>query len=170
MSENMKKIAVKRRKGAYFEIELQYIETMEKIVKKTGETKLDLFKRLLLSESKRIEEGLSMSETINSNLVLLLEHKKETTAALSSVAEDSKVIRDGVNKIFSITIFLMRELYRLTHFFANVFIRSSLITPGSKFQGIIEESNAEAAQSFNNFYSTIMNLPSKGIVELLKKN
>ena len=157
-------------KGTFFRLELKHFEMIAEILKKTGETKQDLFKRLLLTESKRIEEGLSISEIINSNLVLLLEHKKETTAALSSVAEDSKVIRDGVNKIFSITIFLMRELYRLTHFFANVFIRSSLITPGSKFQGIIEESNAEAAQSFNNFYSTIMNLPSKGIVELLKKN
>jgi hypothetical protein len=64
----------------------------------------------------------------------------------------------------------MRELYRLTHFFANVFIKSSLLLQGSKTQEIVAESNADAAQSFNTFYSTVMNTPSKEIVELLKKN
>jgi hypothetical protein len=166
----MLEMSKKRRKGTFFEIELRHQEMMQKIIRHTGETKVELFKRLLTAEAKRIEEGLSIPESINTNLGLVLDQMKATSLALKGIADDSKASREGLNKVFSITIFLMRELYRLTHFFANVFIRSSLITPGSKFQGIIEESNEEAAQSFNNSYETKMNTPSKGIVELLKKN
>ena len=159
----------KQNKGTFLIFEATHMKMIEEIIKRTGETKIGLFKRLLKSESKRIEEGLSISETVNSNLGLLLDQMNKTSLALRGIADDSKATRDGLNKIFSITIFLMKELYRLTHFIANVFIRGSLLQ-GSKMNEIVTESNAEAAQSFNNFYSTVMNAPSKGIVELLKKN
>lgn len=141
---------------------------IENIIKKTGETKQDLFKRLIREESKRIEDKFSFSETINSNLGQMLAQMYELSLGLKTIAGDSKATREGVNKVFSITIFLMKEMYRLTHFFANVFINASLLQ-GSKMNEIVSETNAEAVQSFNGFYETVMNTTSKEIVELLNK-
>jgi hypothetical protein len=167
--ETIKKESIKRLRGMFFRIELKHVEMIEKIIRKTGETKLDLFKRLIREESKRIEERLSFSDTINSNLGQMLAQLYEISLAMKDIAEDSKATREGMNKVFSITIFLMKEVYRLTHFFANVFINASLLQ-GPKMNEIVSETNAEAVQSFNNFYETVMNTPSKGVVELLKKN
>jgi hypothetical protein len=160
----------KQIKGTFLIFDTPHMKMFEEIIKRTGESKIDLFKRLIKGESKRIEEGLSIPETVNSNLIQLLDQMNKTSSVLRGIADDSQATREGVNRVFSITIFLMRELYRLTHFFANVFIKSSLLLQGSKTQEIVAESNADAAQSFNTFYSTVMNTPSKEIVELLKKN
>ena len=159
---------VSKRRGTFIRFEDRQEKMVLEIIRRTGERKVDLFKRLVESEHSRIIEGLSINETMNEHLGTLLAQIKGTNSTMKTVLDNTKASRDGVNMIFPVTLFLMRELYRLTHFLVNSFMKNGMLQ-SQHIPPLVAESNAQALQSFNNFYHTIMNTPSKGIVDLLRK-
>jgi hypothetical protein len=157
-----------RRYGIFIRFDEKHAEMISEAIKRTGERKVDFFKRIVETEHNRIEQGLSISETMNDTLGTLLAQTKESNSTMNTLLENTKASRDGVNTIFPVTLFLMRELYRLTHFLVNTFMKNGTLQP-QQITALIAESNTQASQSFNNFYITVMNTTSKGIVDLLKK-
>ena len=151
---------------------IRFKEPQEKmiveILKRTGERKVDFFKRLVESEHSRIMESPQINETINENIGMLLDQIKETNSSMKAIFDNTKASREGVNMIFPVTLFIMREQYRLTHFIVNIFMKNGTVQP-QQITRLVSESNEQARQSFNNFYHTVINTSSKGIVDLLRK-
>ena len=138
------------------------------MIKRTGERKVDFFRRLVESEHSRIMNGPAVDQTMNQNIGMLLAQIKEMNSSMKTLLDNTKASRDGVNTIFPATLFLMRELYRFTHFIVNALLKNGLLQP-QNMTALVAESNAQACQSFNTFYHTIINTSSKGIVDFLKK-
>jgi hypothetical protein len=159
---------ISKRRGTFIRFEERHITMVSEVIKRTGERKVDFFKRIVETEHTRIMQGSSITESVNETLGMLLAQIKETNSAMKTLLDNTKATRDGVNTIFPATLFLMRELYRLTHFIVNVFIKNGMLQP-QQMTAFIAESNAQACQSFIAFYHTVMNTSSKGIVDLLKK-
>ena len=157
-----------RHYGIFIRFDEKHAEMISEAIKRTGERKVDFFKRIVETEHNRIGQGLSISETMNATLGTLLAQTKEANTTMKTLLENTKASREGVNTIFPVTLFLMRELYRLTHFIVNIFMKNGILQP-QQITALIAESNAQACQSFNNFYNTTLNTTSKGIVDLLKK-
>jgi hypothetical protein len=162
------KMNITKRRGTFIRFEELQIQMISDVIKRTGERKVDFFKRIVETEHTRIMQGTSIPESVNETLGMLLAQIKETNSTMKTLLDNTKATRDGVNTIFPATLFLMRELYRLTHFIVNAFIKNGVVQP-QQMTAFITESNAQACQSFNAFYHTVMNTSSKGIVDLLKK-
>lgn len=157
-----------RRYGIFIRFDEKHAKMVSETIKRTGERKVDFFKRIVETEHTRIEQGLSISETMNETLGTLLAQTKESNSIMKTIIENTKASRDGANTIFPVTLFLMRELYRLTHFLVNALMKNGIVQP-QQLTALVAESNTQASQSFTSFYHTIMNTPSKGIVDFLKK-
>ena len=157
-----------KRHGTFIRFKEPQEKMIVEILQRTGERKVDFFNRLVESEHSRIIKSPQTNEMIHENIGMLLDEIKEINSSIKTILDNSKASREGVNMIFPVTLFLMRELYRLTHFIINIFMKNGTVQP-QHISRIISESNELARQSFNNFYHTVMNTPSKGIVDLLRK-
>ena len=142
---------VSRRHGTYIQFEEHQEKMISEIIRRTGERKVDFFKRIVETEHTRIMQGSSITESVNANLGMLLAQIKETNSAMKTLIDNTKATRDGVNTIFPATLFLMRELYRLTHFIVNVFIKNGMLQP-QQMTAFIAESNAISQKRNQPYY------------------
>jgi len=145
-----------------------HIKIIKEIVKRTGETKTDLFQRIIETEYKRITTGASISDDSNAKQ---LEEIKQTLLELSPIikknSETSQSILDGVNKIYCGVLFALKEIFRIMHFTSRTFAESSLLQK-SQLAIIIDNSNQDANNTYASVYKILSESKPRDIVETLR--
>ena len=119
----------------------EYGKKIRDLVKRTGETRSDLFQRIIDCEVKRVTNGESISESINKNLA---------------------------NTILSGIFFIMKEMFRTMHFLAKFYSKTSGLDT-KQISAISSDANIDAAKSFNLFFKTLTESKPKDIVDYLAK-
>jgi len=145
-----------------------YGKKVRDIIKRTGETRSDLFQRIIDSEMKRVTNGESISDSINRNLESILGTFDKISPLIDKAANDSSAVRNGANTILSGIFFIMKEMFRTMHFLAKFYSKTSGLDT-KQISAISNDANIDAAKSFNMFFKTLTESKPKDIVDYLAK-
>jgi predicted DNA-binding protein len=146
----------------------EYGKKIRDLVKRTGETRSDLFQRIIDCEVKRVTNGESISESINKNLESILGTFDRISPLIDKSASDSSAVRNGANTILSGIFFIMKEMFRTMHFLAKFYSKTSGLDT-KQISAISNDANIDAAKSFNMFFKTLTESKPKDIVDYLAK-
>jgi hypothetical protein len=161
---------MKHRSKETFSVKIkpEYNKKINDIIKRTGETKSDLFQRMIESESKRIVNGESISDSINKNLESILGTLNKVAPMISKTSDDSSAVRNGANTILSGIFFIMKEMFRTMHFLAKFYSKTSGLD-AKQISIISNDANVDASKSFNMFFKTLTESKPKEVVEFLNR-
>jgi hypothetical protein len=141
---------------------------IREIVNRTGETRVALFERIIVSDYKRIMNGESISDSINKNLESILGTLNSLNPIINKASDDSTAVRNGANTILTGIFFIMKEMFRTMHFLGKFHSKTSALD--AKQMSIISDgANIDAAKSFNIFFKTLTESKPKEVVEFLSK-
>lgn len=160
MSVPSKKITV--------DISIDAHKYVAEIVKRTGETKVKLFERIIQSEYKRIMNNESVPDAVNKQLESVSSKLDEAIESSKKGAENSAAIRDGSNKIYCSVLLSIKELFRTMHFLSGCFSNISLL-PKEQLSIISSKADQDASESFAAIYKMLNELQPKAIVDTLRK-
>lgn len=158
----------KTTKTVSIDLDIDSLKYISEIVKRTGETKVDLFTRIVASEHKRVINGESVSESVNKNLESILSILNKVAPQIEKAADDSAAVRKGANKILNGINFIMKELFRTMHFISKMFTKISGLD-AAQMSKISNDTNVDSVKSFNIFYDTLAQSSSKEILDILSK-
>jgi hypothetical protein len=152
-----------------FDLDLDSHKTIQKIIKSTGESKVNLLKRLMSAELERINRGPSVSQSTESAIDQFKSAIEELKSTLEKISKNTGSIRDGENKVYCSVLNLIKDQFRLNSFIVSAFSQMSLLQP-KQISIIKEDSDKNASEYFNMFFNMINSATPVEIVENLKKN
>jgi len=154
-----------KNKKFFSEINSNIYDMISSIIGKTGESKKAFLERVIAEEHKKLSEGQSIPGALHRNVEALSEMIKPISTGLPNVIEDTTILRNAANRLYSISMYLMKELYRTTSAMQVTFIHNNMINDNNK-EAIAKESDRLAAKQFNIFMDQCK-LASTGSIEIL---
>ncbi len=143
-------------------------KAISEIVKRTGESRVELINRVINSEYKRIINGETVSEATNRKLDEMSNAVSEILELSKNTSESGKLLREGINKVYCAILFSLKELFRTMHYIARCFSHNALLT-NDKLTIINSDSDKEAANSFNSVLRILNESKPVEIIDFLKK-
>lgn len=138
------------------------------IMKRTGETKVELIARMIKEEHNRIINGETVSDSINTKLEEIIRVVSGINPKLSETQSELKSLRDGITKVFNIVAFIMKELFRFHSSASKVFARLTL-KDNQSLSTLAREADTEAAESFSSTFEPVIKSNSVDLVNTLMK-
>jgi hypothetical protein len=162
----MKK-SINKTKTVSVDISSENQEFISKILIRTGETKVDLFNRLVASEYKRIVDGDMLPENINSNIESLSKTINDIVPVLNKVAEVSSATREGANKVYVAVLVVLKELIRSIYILNGAFSKSSLLK-SEQLTIISSDADKEATNTFNKAFKLLSEERPLDVIDALR--
>lgn len=136
---------------------------IREIIKRTGETKVKLFDRLIKNEFEKGEQNFVIDVNYLSELKTVLEELKSENIKQFELV---KLIRESMNKIYCSVLFLLKELFRTMHFIKGIFLQTSLLTP-EKLTILNSKIDQETNESFKPAFKVLNDSKPIEIIDLL---
>ena len=150
------------------DLSLETHNYIAEILKRTGEKRVDLFRRIILNEHNRIMNGLPLDETISNQIDKLLIAMDEIDPITKKNAETCNSLREGANRIYCSVLFVIKELLRTMHFVSGALSNTSLLSK-EQLSMLSDNADNDASNSFKSIYKILNENQPKDIVEILKK-
>ncbi len=152
-------------------LELKFHTMFEDIIKRTNESKVDFFKRIITSEYKKVINREELNNSSSGDISKELEDIKklinEVIPIVKETSETTLSLKTGMNKIYCSVLFVLKELFRSSHYFKNVFSNTSLLK-NEQLTIIDTSTDKETINSFSASYKIINEFQPKEIVEYLR--
>jgi predicted regulator of amino acid metabolism with ACT domain len=140
------------------DLSLETHNYIAEILKRTGEKRVELFRRIISNEYNRIMNGQSLNETMD-----------EIDPITKKIAENGNSLREGANRIYCSVLFVIKELLRTMHFISGALSNTSLLSKEQLSMLSVNADN-EASKSFKSINKILNENQPKDIVEILKKD
>jgi hypothetical protein len=151
------------------DLSLETHNYIAEILKRTGEKRVELFRRIISNEYNRIMNGQSLNETISTQINTLLIAMDEIYPITKKIAENGNSLREGANRIYCSVLFVIKELLRTMHFISGALSNTSLLSKEQLSMLSVNADN-EASKSFKSINKILNENQPKDIVEILKKD
>jgi len=138
------------------------------IVKRTGETKVSLFERIIAADHKRIINGETLNESVHKQLEELSQTVNEMIPIIKKTSDNTNSIREGVSRIYCSVLFNLKELLRTMHFISGCFSKTSLLR-NEQLSIISTDADTESINSYNAIFKILSDSNPKDILEMLRK-
>lgn len=150
------------------DLDIETHKLIETITKRTGETKVGLFKRMINNEHNRIINGQSLNESIGIQLDKIIGSINEINVTTKKNVEMINSLREGANRIYCSVLLVIKEMFRTMHFISGAFLKTSLHQK-EQLSIISNTADSDATDSFNVVYKILNESQPKDIVDILRK-
>lgn len=144
-------------------------DLFDMIGKKTGESKKDIFKRLIEAEHKKIKDGQSIPDSIQTNVESIENMVKLISKDFPKTFENTSATRSAANTLYAMAIYMMKEIYRLSSSMHIIFMKAGTIN-ASNSNAISQDSDRLAAKQFNIFLDQCLTETAVNIETMLRKD
>jgi hypothetical protein len=155
-------------KNITIKLEIESHKLITEIVKRTGETKVDLFKRIIASDHKRILNGESLNESVNKRIEDISATLNEILPHVRKTSEDTSAVREGAGRIYCAVLFSLKELLRMIHLMCGCFMNMTTLTK-DQLSTINDSAHQDATNTYGNAFKLLSDLPPREIFEMLRK-
>jgi hypothetical protein len=155
-------------KNITIKLEIESHKLITEIVKRTGETRVDLFKRIIASDHKRILNGESLNESVSKRIENISATLNEILPLVRKTSEDTMAVREGAGRIYCAVLFSLKELFRMIHLMSGCFMNMTTLTK-DQLSPINDGAHQDATITYGRAFKLLSDLPPKEILEILRK-
>lgn len=141
---------------------------INEIVRRTGETRVDLFERIVAQEHKRITNEESSSQSQAGNVDSIAQSIRDLVPLLKETSKNTKESLNAAASIYSGTLFTLKELFRSISISAACFSNTSLLR-SDQLSIITKEADDEATTKFADAFKMLRDLKANDLFSILLK-